>query len=119
MTDFSTMLQPDRGQPARLIHMVDKAGYEAWLKGQSERARSAIAAQRLKVEGYAYAILPGDAADEWSVVTVVANVESFSSWCLAKLAATLPPGTYRLADGREPGVALVTTSASEATDIGS
>ena len=105
MTDFSTMLQPDKGQPARTIHIVDKAGFDSWLTAQPERARVAVAAQRLKPEGYAHAILPGDAADDWSVVTIVANVASLSSWCLAKLAAVLPSGTYRLAQG-EPGVAM-------------
>ncbi len=105
MTDFSTMLQPDKGQPARTIHIVDKAGFDSWLTAQPERARVAVAAQRLKPEGYAHAILPGDAADDWSVVTVVANVASLSSWCLAKLAAVLPAGTYRLATG-EPGPAM-------------
>lgn len=105
MTDFSQMLQPDQGQPARTIHVTDKAGYESWLNSQPERARTAAAAQGLKPEGYAHAILPGDAADDWSVVTVVANSASLSSWCLAKLAATLPPGTYRLASD-EPGPAM-------------
>ncbi|MEQ1688556.1 MAG: leucyl aminopeptidase family protein [Sphingopyxis sp.] len=105
MTDFSTMLQPEKGQAARTIHMIDKAGFDDWLKAQSERARAGIAAQQLKPEGYAHAIIPGDGADDWSVVTVTANVNSLSSWCLAKLAAVLPPGTYRLASG-EPGIAM-------------
>ncbi|MEK6542122.1 MAG: leucyl aminopeptidase family protein [Pseudomonadota bacterium] len=105
MTDFSTMLQPDKGQPARTIHMVDKAGFDDWIKAQPERARVAVAAGALKPEGYAHAILPGDGPDDWSVVTVTANVNSLSSWCLAKLAAVLPPGTYRLAAG-EPGIAM-------------
>lgn len=106
MTDFSLMLQPDKGQPARAIHIVDKAGFDLWLAAQPERARVAVAAQRLKPEGYAHAILPGDGADDWSVVTIVANVASLSSWCLAKLAAVLPAGTYRLATG-DPGPAMV------------
>lgn len=105
MTDFSQMLQPDHGQPARTIYVTDKAGFDDWLKGQPERARVAAAAQGLKAEGYAHAILPGDAPDEWSAVTVVANVASLSSWCLAKLATALPPGSYRLASG-EPGPAM-------------
>lgn len=105
MTDFSSMLALDKGQPARTIHLVDKAGYDAWLTAQPERARTAVTAQRLKPEGYAHAILPGDGADDWSVVSIVANTQSFSSWCLAKLAAVLPPGSYRLADG-DPGPAM-------------
>jgi leucyl aminopeptidase len=105
MTEFSALLQADKGQPARTIHIVDKTTYPDWLKAQPERVRTAITAQGMKVEGYAHAILPGDAANDWSVVTVTANVNSFSSWCLAKLAAVLPPGTYRLASG-DPGVAM-------------
>ena len=99
------MLQPDKGQNARTIHMVDKAGFDAWFKGLPERARAAAIAQQLKPEGYAHAILPGDGPDDWSVVTVTANVNSLSSWCLAKLAAVLPPGVYRLSAG-EPGIAM-------------
>lgn len=105
MTDFSPLLQPDKGQPARTIHVVDKTSYADWLASQPERVRTAISAQGMKVEGYAHAILPGDGADDWSVATVTANMNSFSSWCLAKLAAVLPAGTYRLAQG-DPGVAM-------------
>ncbi len=104
MTDFAALLQPDRGQPARTIHVTDKTGFDTWLSAQSPRARAAAQAQKLKATGYASAILPGDDPEDWSVVTVVANVDNFSSWCLAKLAETLPEGTYRLANG-SPGPA--------------
>ncbi len=98
-TDFAALLQPDKGQPARTIHVTDPVHFDAWLAAQPPRARAAAAAQKLKPVGYASAILPGDDADDWSVVTVVANVDDFSSWCLAKLAETLPEGVYRLANG--------------------
>jgi leucyl aminopeptidase len=103
---FSTLLQPDKGQPARTIHITDSAGFDAWLAAQPPRARAAAAAQKLKPTGYASAILPGDAADDWSVVTVVADAENLSAWCLAKLAETLPEGSYRLATGT-PGPAVL------------
>ncbi|WP_109806748.1 leucyl aminopeptidase family protein [Sphingosinithalassobacter portus] len=102
MTDLSSLLQADRGQSARTIHLVDPKGFDAWLSGQPPRARAAAAAQKLKPTGYASAILPGDGPEDWSVVTVVANVDKLSPWCLAKLAETLPEGTYRV-EGREPG----------------
>ena len=105
MTDLSSLLQPDRDQPARTIHLTDPKRFDAWLAQQPPRHRAAVAAQQLKPKGYASAILPGDAPDDWSVVTVVANVDALSPWCLAKLPETLPPGTYRVAD-REPGPAL-------------
>lgn len=104
MTDFAALIQADKGQPARTIHVTDAAHFDAWLAGQPSRARAAAAAQKLNPTGYASAILPGDETDDWSVVTVVANIDSLSSWCLAKLAETLPEGTYRLASG-SPGPA--------------
>jgi leucyl aminopeptidase len=106
MTEFPALLQPDRGQSARTIHVTDAAHFDDWLAAQPPRARAASAAQKLKPTGYASAILPGDDPDDWAVVTVVANIDSFSPWCLAKLAETLPEGTYRLASG-SPGPAAL------------
>ena len=39
MTDFSSLISADKGQQARGIHLVDAAGHDNWLKGQSPRAR--------------------------------------------------------------------------------
>lgn len=105
MPDLSTLIQPDRGQTARTIHLIDAKGYDAWLAAQPPRHRTAAQAQKLAPTGYSSAILPGDGPEDWSVVTVVANVERLTPWCLAKLAETLPEGTYRV-EGREPGKAL-------------
>lgn len=104
MTDLAALLQPDKGQPARTIHLTDLKRFDDWLAAQPPRHRAAAMAQKLTATGYASAILPGDAPEEWSVVTVVANVDSLSPWCLAKLVETLPEGSYRLAD-RDPGPA--------------
>ena len=104
MSELSSLLQPDRGQAARTIHLVDPAGFDAWLGQQPPRHRTAIAAQKLKATGYAHAILPGEGAEDWSVVSIVANTQQLSPWCLAKLAEVLPAGSYRLASG-EPGPA--------------
>ncbi|WP_029934963.1 leucyl aminopeptidase family protein [Sphingomonas sp. UNC305MFCol5.2] len=106
MPDLNTLVQPDRGQPARTIHLIDAKGFDAWLAAQPPRHRIAAQAQKLVPTGYSSAILPGDGPEDWSVVTVVANVERLTPWCLAKLADTLPEGTYRV-DGREPGKALL------------
>lgn len=105
MSDLSSLIQPDRGQPARTIHVIDAKGFDAWRAAQPPRHRAAIAAQKLAPTGYSSAILPGDGPEDWSVVTVVANADRLGTWCLAKLAETLPEGTYRV-EGKEPGKAL-------------
>jgi leucyl aminopeptidase len=106
MTDLSNLLQPDKGQPAVPLHLVDKKGFEAWLKALPERARTAVAVQGFRAEGYQFAVLPGDQASEWSAALGVANVDDPSVWCLSKAADLLPEGSYRVAD-RSPGPAVL------------
>jgi leucyl aminopeptidase len=98
MTDFASMLQPDRGQPARTIHVVHPDAYEGWLTKQSQRIRTTIAAHRLTGKPGDRAVLPGDTADDWSML-LVCNEAITSPWRIASLGASLPAGTYRLADG--------------------
>jgi leucyl aminopeptidase len=105
MTDVAALLQPDRGQPATPIQLVDKKTFEAWLTAQPERVRQAARAQGFKAEGFQLAILPGE-RDDWSAVLGVANVAELSPWCLAKGAESLPEGTYRVA-GQGPGPAIL------------
>jgi leucyl aminopeptidase len=103
--DFSTLLQPDKGQAATALHLVDKKGFDAWLKGQPARVRQAVSAQGFRGEGYQLAVLPGEQA-EWSAVLGVANVDALGPWCLAKAAESLPEGKYRV-EGRSPGQAAL------------
>ena len=103
MTDFASLLVPDRGQPARPIHLVDKEGFPEWLKGLSAPQRAALAAQKFEGGGFEHAIIPD--GDGWFVVAGVADAEQLSSWCMAKLAEALPAGTYRRVGG-EPGPAM-------------
>ena len=103
MNDKHALIQPDRKQAATPIHLVDKAGFAEWMQQLSAPQRSAIAAQKFEAGGYEYAIVPD--GDGWFVVSGVANADSLSSWCMAKLAEVLPAGTYRRAGG-EPGPAL-------------
>ncbi|MEA3000064.1 MAG: leucyl aminopeptidase [Sphingomonadales bacterium] len=106
MPDLSSLLQPDKGEPATLLRLVDKKGFEAWLKGQPARLRHAAIAQGFKAEGYQLAILPGERAEDWSAALGVANVDELSPWCLAKAAESLPEGRYRV-EGRAPGPAAL------------
>jgi leucyl aminopeptidase len=105
MTDLSALLKPDKGQPATSLQLVDKKGFDAWLKGQPARVRQAVSAQGFRGEGYQLAILPGEQA-EWSALLGVANVDALSPWCLAKAAESLPEGKYRV-EGGAPGPAAL------------
>jgi leucyl aminopeptidase len=99
------LLQPDKGQPAIALELIDKDGFDAWLGAQPERVRQAAGAQGFRGEGYQLAILPG-ARDDWSVVLGVAKASELGPWCLAKAAEALPAGTYRVAQGG-PGPATL------------
>ncbi|MBB3861374.1 leucyl aminopeptidase [Novosphingobium hassiacum] len=103
MTDRNALIQPDRGQQATAIHLLDKTTLPEFLKQLNAGQRASLAAQKFEAGGYEYAIVPD--GDGWFVVSGVANTANLSSWCLAKLADVLPGGTYRLASG-EPGKAM-------------
>jgi leucyl aminopeptidase len=103
MTKKTDLIQPDRGQDAIAIHLVGKDGFEAWAKTLSGPQRAALAAQKFEGGGYQVGIVPD--GEGWFAVGGVADPAELSSWCLAKLAETLPAGTYRRADG-DPGPAL-------------
>ena len=85
MADKQPLIQPDRGQDA--------------ISSQ----RAALDAQKFDGGGYQVGIVPD--GDGWFAVGGVANPDELSSWCMAKLAESLPEGTYRRAGG-EPGPAL-------------
>src|SRR5690606_7278278 len=91
------------GQDAISIHLVARDGFENWVKKLSAGQRAALAAQKFTGGGYEVGIVPD--GDHWFAVGGVADPANLSSWCMAKLAETLPAGTYRLASG-ESGPAL-------------
>jgi leucyl aminopeptidase len=106
MTDFASLLRPDRGEPAHLVHLIDKAGASDWIARQPAPRRALLEALRFdgKRPGQ-LAILPiTDGGFE--VVAAVAKRERLTPWCLARLGEGLPAGTYRLAEGA-PGAAAL------------
>ncbi|QIQ86837.1 M17 family metallopeptidase [Erythrobacter sp.] len=104
MTDARDLIQPDRGQDATPIHLVNKDGFEDFAKTLSAGQRASLAAQKFDGSGYQVGIVPD--GDGFFAVGGVANPDSLSSWCMAALAEALPEGTYRLAGERQPGVAM-------------
>jgi leucyl aminopeptidase len=103
MNDPATLLQPDKGQAAIALHLVDKKGFDAWVTARPERVRRAIGAQGFRGEAGQLAILPGEQSD-WSAALGVGDPDALRPWCLAKAAEGLPEGKYRL-EGRAPGIA--------------
>ena len=95
---YDDLIQPDNGQPATLIHIIDKSGFAGWLAAQADAVRTAVKAQKFEGSANDIAILPGDKPGEWAVVAGVADAASLGVWNLAKAADSLPEGTYRLAD---------------------
>jgi leucyl aminopeptidase len=105
MTDFASLLIPDRDQKARPIHLVDKASFDAWVKKRPADDRRLLEALRFDGKTpHAFAILPR--GSDFEVVGAVKSLDPLSPWCLAALAGKLPEGMYRLAD-REPGIAAL------------
>ncbi|MEZ5680269.1 MAG: leucyl aminopeptidase family protein [Erythrobacter sp.] len=103
MADTTPLIQPDKGQGATDIHLVNRTSFPEWVKRLSAGQRAALAAQKFDGSGYQVGIVPD--GDGFFAVGGVANPDVLSSWCLAKLAEVLPEGTYRRADC-EPGPAL-------------
>jgi leucyl aminopeptidase len=106
MTDFASLLVADRGQKAHPIHLVDKNNFADWVKTRPAEDRALLEAHRFDGKaGYAHVILPRGGKD-FEVVAAVADVNSLSPWCLAKLSDALPEGSYRMAEGA-PGKAAL------------
>ncbi len=103
MSTQPELIQPDRGQKAVAIHLVNKDGFADWAKSLTRGQRAALEAQKFDGSGYQVGIVPD--GDSWFAVGGVADPDSLSSWCMAKLAEALPEGTYRR-EGGEPGPAL-------------
>ena len=104
MTDKHALIQPDRGQKAIAIHLVSKDNFVEWAKALSPGQRAALEGQAFTGGGYEVGIVPD--GDGWFAVGGVADPTALSSWCLAKLAESLPAGTYSLAQD-DPGKALL------------
>jgi len=103
MSDRNALIQPDRGQKAVTIHLVEKDGLEKFVKARTGPQRAALEAQKFKAEAGSHAFLPE--GEGWEVAAGVAIASELSSWCIARLAEALPAGTYRCA-GAVPGKAM-------------
>jgi len=104
MAGFSSLIQPDRGQAAHLVHMVAQSDPDQWRATLNARQRAAVDAGRFAAKPGEMVILPGDDADDWSVA--VGMPAKPTPWDLAGAAQKLPAGTYRLAQPTQADAAL-------------
>lgn len=72
MTDKNALIQPDRGQQAIALHLVDKATLPDFLKGINAGQRASLVAQKFEGGGYEHAIVPD--GDGWFAVAGVAKI---------------------------------------------
>jgi leucyl aminopeptidase len=98
MTDFDQFVLPDTGQPATALHLIDKKGFDDWFKAQPEALRTLISAQNFDADANDFAFLPSDQSGSFKVVAGFSDVDKLGYWSLARTAAQLPAGTYRLID---------------------
>lgn len=96
MTDYSEYIQPDNGQEAATIYLVDSAGFDGWLGRQSSAVRALAKAQKFDGSAGSHAVFGGDGDAGFAVAAGVKDTANLRPWCLAKLAENLPAGNYRL-----------------------
>ena len=102
MTDFAPLLTADDGAPATRLTLITVAGFDDWLRGQSERTRAFVAAQGFAAAPDSVALLPGDAPGDWSALAGVEAV--LGPWSLAAAAGKLPSGRYRASQPTGPAL---------------
>ena len=78
MSKSPDLIQPDRGQNATAIHLVNKEGFGDWAKRLSKGQRAALEAQKFDGSGYQVGIVPD--GDGWFAVGGVANPGSFKGY---------------------------------------
>ncbi len=108
MTDFSALLRPDKGEPARTLHLLGSESLERWPGLQSPARRTLVEAVRFEGKAGQLLVLPGIGSEaDIEVLVGVAKPGELTPWCLAAAAERLPAGTYRLAGDTVPGFAAL------------
>ncbi len=94
MNERHAPIQPDRGQKAISIHLVDKSGLDPLLLSLGEGQRASLAAQKFAADPGDLAIVPD--GQGWFALARIEPRAALGTWCLARLAENLPGGTYRI-----------------------
>jgi len=100
--DLAALLRPDRGEPAHAIAVVAPGDHDAWLAAQSTQVRALADMHRFAAKDGTHLLIPGTNGEPFRVVAAIADTAS--PWALARLAAALPPGSYRVAGNQPPAL---------------
>ena len=98
MIDYTQFIQPDNGQSATEIHLVDSAGFDDWLADQPSDLRDLVTAQKFDGSAGQHAVLCKTKDAGLAIVAGVEDAQKLGPWCLAALAGNLGAGQYRLHD---------------------
>ena len=86
-------------------HTIHSGTLGLFVNKDAAEDRALLEAHRFDGKtGFAFVILPR--GGDFEIVSAVKDASSLSPWCLAQLAASLPEGTYKVANG-EPGPAML------------
>lgn len=108
MTDFASLLRPDRGEPARLLHLLDSESLSGWLQAEAGQRRALVEAARFEGKAGQMLVLPGAGSyADFEVLVGVAKAGALTPWCLAHAAERLPEGSYRLSGNAPIGLAVL------------
>ncbi len=106
MTEYRSLIQPDKGQDATILQIVAKAGFADWLVTQPDYVRAALTIQKCDGNVGDLATIQPVGDQPWFALLVVETRDPLNVWSLAKAADSLPEGTYRLS-GAEAGDAML------------
>jgi leucyl aminopeptidase len=96
MINYDDVIQPDNGQVATCIYVIDKNNYAAWASRQSAAILAVLKGHKFEGSAGDIAILPGEDGAGFGVAIGVADIEALGVWSLAKASENLPEGMYRL-----------------------
>jgi leucyl aminopeptidase len=94
VTDFSSILAADEGQPAATLALVTVADLNDWLDLQDEASRTWLQTQKFSARQNELLVWPR--GGQTAAVLGLGNADRLGPWSLATAAARLPAGTYRL-----------------------
>jgi len=94
MTDFASLLLPDRGDAAHSLVPIAADRFEEWLKEQSGQVRALAEAGQFKAKPGELLVIPGRKDGEWSAAFGLAKTPG--PWDIAAVTQKLPAGSYRI-----------------------